>query len=78
MIHACTLKDGAVVGSNAVINDGAVVEAGAVVKAGAFVPVDTVVTKGTVRLPRSLACGLCWLEFLYSLRFVCAQNTVFM
>jgi len=48
MIHACTIKDGAMIGMTACIMDDAVVETGAMVAAGAFVSPKKIVGPGEV------------------------------
>ena len=48
MIHACTIKDNAMIGMTACIMDDAVVESGAMVAAGAFVSPKKVVGPGEV------------------------------
>ena len=48
MIHACTIKDNAMIGMTACIMDEAVVETGAMVAAGAFVSPKKVVGSGEV------------------------------
>jgi carbonic anhydrase/acetyltransferase-like protein (isoleucine patch superfamily) len=46
LIHACTIKDDAMIGMQATIMDGAVIEAGALVAAGSLVPPRKRVLKG--------------------------------
>jgi carbonic anhydrase/acetyltransferase-like protein (isoleucine patch superfamily) len=48
MIHACTIKDGAMIGITACIMDDAVVETGAMVAAGAFISPKKIVGAGEV------------------------------
>jgi carbonic anhydrase/acetyltransferase-like protein (isoleucine patch superfamily) len=47
-LHACTIKDNAVVGMGAVVMDGAVVESNTIVGAGSLVVPNTVVKSGQV------------------------------
>jgi carbonic anhydrase/acetyltransferase-like protein (isoleucine patch superfamily) len=48
MIHACTIKDGAMIGMTACIMDDAVVETGGMVAAGAFISPRKVVGSGEI------------------------------
>lgn len=47
-LHACTIKDGALIGMGSVVLDGAVVEEGALVAAGAVVTPNTIVKAGSL------------------------------